>query len=843
VLSNVISGLIAVVVGAPVASVAATIQVPTDSPSIQAAIANADPGDSIVVAPGFYVENIDFQGKSITVMSSHGARFTHVRPSDPSQPTVIIHGATASGAVIEGFDVRGGDSNREIIQCWNQSHASVLRNVIQSNNGGDNCIGTLNDSVVIEGNIIAYNSQRRAISVGGGYAAVLDNTIYSNGDGVGFFASATGLVLNNIIVSNSEHGLAGQPGIAEYNLIWQNQDDYECDGCYPNNISASPMLLGATSGEFMLRDGSPCIDAGHPAPSYNDPDGSRNDIGALPRVPAGMLPWNVRIGHTVDGNYHVTDLTPFVIWTRYPSSVSQDGLELEFGTDMDWSVAELWSSGVRSVSFTGVDYEGPDLSPGTHYYLRLRLRSGGVWGEWREFDFRTNTLPTAPATVSPFDGDTMSAHPLVLTVLNAADADGDALKYQFVVYQDLELTVIASSRENISEQPDSTNSGTFAPLQTGSQYWWRARAHDGHQWGTWSDSATFRTRIPIRLAVPTSYPTIQSAIDSARHLDTVAVAPGDYQENVSFRGVSVCVIATGGPSVTRIRPNHPSGSTVTFGLGEGPRALWSGFTMLGGIAAQYIVVTNESSPEISGNVFRDYVAYGPDPVVIGCWHGSPLIRNNLFTNNGGVACVGNSYLGSARIENNTFVKNHRGFYTITGDGVAINNIVVQSTEYGIYGFFDEQDHNLSWGNSPDYDGGATPHPTNLSTDPWFCDPTNEDFSLSAISPCATSGSDGNYMGAFPVGCSFPVTCHCDCHGDPNCDSMLNIIDVVLTIDRAFGASSESNDSSCVLHGILVDGRTDVDCNGGTDLADVVKMIDVALRGAARESRFCAPCVE
>jgi hypothetical protein len=27
---------------------------------------------------------------------------------------------------------------------------------------------------------------------------------------------------------------------------------------------------------------SPCIDAGHPDPGYNDPDGSRCDIGALP---------------------------------------------------------------------------------------------------------------------------------------------------------------------------------------------------------------------------------------------------------------------------------------------------------------------------------------------------------------------------------------------------------------------------------------------------------------------------------------------------------------------------------------------------------------------------------
>ena len=32
--------------------------------------------------------------------------------------------------------------------------------------------------------------------------------------------------------------------------------------------------------DFNLQNGSPCINTGNPSSSYNDPDGSRSDMGA-----------------------------------------------------------------------------------------------------------------------------------------------------------------------------------------------------------------------------------------------------------------------------------------------------------------------------------------------------------------------------------------------------------------------------------------------------------------------------------------------------------------------------------------------------------------------------------
>ncbi len=89
-------------------------------------------------------------------------------------------------------------------------------------------------------------------------------------------------------------------------------------------------------------------------------------------------------------------------------------------------------------------------------------------------------------------------------------------------------------------------------------------------------------------------------------------------------------------------------------------------------------------------------------------------------------------------------------------------------------------------------------------------------------------------------CCFLVTesCQCNCHADPQCDGARDILDVVLTVNRAFRGAAPI--SFCPGHP-EVDGRTDVDCSGATDVIDVIKMIDVAFRGADPASKFCAPC--
>jgi hypothetical protein len=62
---------------------AATIYVPDDYTTIQAATDASANGYTIIVRPGTYVENIDFVGKAITVKSELGAAVINVQENSP----------------------------------------------------------------------------------------------------------------------------------------------------------------------------------------------------------------------------------------------------------------------------------------------------------------------------------------------------------------------------------------------------------------------------------------------------------------------------------------------------------------------------------------------------------------------------------------------------------------------------------------------------------------------------------------------------------------------------------------------------------------------------------------
>jgi hypothetical protein len=85
---------------------ASTINVPKDQPTIQAGINAANNGDTVLVAPGTYAENIDFLGKAITVGSSQGPRVTTITINAGCGVT-FDHGEGLN-SVLKGFSLKGG---------------------------------------------------------------------------------------------------------------------------------------------------------------------------------------------------------------------------------------------------------------------------------------------------------------------------------------------------------------------------------------------------------------------------------------------------------------------------------------------------------------------------------------------------------------------------------------------------------------------------------------------------------------------------------------------------------------------------------------------------------------
>ena len=178
-------------------ALAGEIRVPDDHLTIQDAIDASVNGDTILVAPGEYVEDIRYFGKAITVQSTDGPEMTVLRGTGAG-PTVTFKGREGPDSVLEGFTITGGtgfDVGGERygggIFCFRAS--PVIRgNIIEANNaelGFGGGIFCFRGTALIEENEIRDNPplpDDSRIRAGGGIAAlrsalvIRDNDIHDN---------------------------------------------------------------------------------------------------------------------------------------------------------------------------------------------------------------------------------------------------------------------------------------------------------------------------------------------------------------------------------------------------------------------------------------------------------------------------------------------------------------------------------------------------------------------------------------------------------------------------------------------------------------------------------------
>jgi len=93
------------------------INIPGNQPTIQAGINMAADGDTILVQPGTFVENIDFAGKAITVASllltTQDTTYisqTTIDGNSNGNSVVTFDQSEASAAVLTGFTLTNGSN-------------------------------------------------------------------------------------------------------------------------------------------------------------------------------------------------------------------------------------------------------------------------------------------------------------------------------------------------------------------------------------------------------------------------------------------------------------------------------------------------------------------------------------------------------------------------------------------------------------------------------------------------------------------------------------------------------------------------------------------------------------
>ena len=205
---------------------------------------------------------------------------------------------------------------------------------------------------------------------------------------------------------------------------------------------------------------------------------------------------------------------------------------------------------------------------------------------------------------------------------------------------------------------------------------------------------------PRVLEVPAGFASIQSAIDSARHGDTVLVAPGRYYENVRFKGRNVVVTSHFARTrdlrdieatvIDGSRPTHPDTATVVrFVNQEDSTAVIQGFSITGGKGTVWLdakdhhhfregggILCELSSPTIRFNYIQDNeaVAAGPGVVSAGgggirCGYAEPTITNNVIRRNRGRYGAGVVIFHSAAVIRNNLIAGNVGGEDYGGAGL------------------------------------------------------------------------------------------------------------------------------------------------------------------------------
>jgi len=294
--------------------------VPADYGTVQAGIDATIDGDTVLVAAGTYVENINFNGKNIVVTSSQGTDSTIIDGNQDGSvvtfengenSTAILSGFTitnGNGSGSEGYLSRGGgifcinssptlkdlnvDGNQTETSgagLWFGYSNSQLVDLVISNNsvvgeespaGGGISINYNSDltinNILVVGNEAVYGAGIELWS----YSKPLLNSVTivgntgSYGGGLLLSGGCHPTINNSILWGNSPHeimfGIVDQSDSVSiyYSDVSGGQDSILTNDNGEiiwglGNIDANPLFCGSDSGDFTLSENSPCFGAGY----------------------------------------------------------------------------------------------------------------------------------------------------------------------------------------------------------------------------------------------------------------------------------------------------------------------------------------------------------------------------------------------------------------------------------------------------------------------------------------------------------------------------------------------------------------------------------------------------
>lgn len=292
-------------------SVAGIINIPGDYPTIQAGIDSAQAGDTVLVANGTYIENIDFHGKKLLLTSNYFFSkdrmdiVNTIIDGNADSSTVSIQSNEPEGTMLVGFtiqnglgtgnwpNVRGGGvhisggANPTIKHCIIHSNESVgnsnrgagiyansdfayisncevFNNVAQTGGGimiGNGANGTVVDSCNVYG-----NDTYSALTIAYSQFIKINRTLVHHNSRVGLrnFATDSVTVTHSVIANNGDKGVSNESNASQVYLVNSFVGFNAAENIAFDTSRAGNMVLAEFSNIIGGRDtlyfGTGCID-------------------------------------------------------------------------------------------------------------------------------------------------------------------------------------------------------------------------------------------------------------------------------------------------------------------------------------------------------------------------------------------------------------------------------------------------------------------------------------------------------------------------------------------------------------------------------------------------------
>ena len=404
------------------------INVPADQPTIQAGIDAAVNDDIVLVQPGTYVENINFNGKNITVASLYyttqdiayisqtvidgNQNGSVVTFESGEESTAVLSGFTiinGSGKIVSGMPRGGG------IYCYNSSptvkNAIISGNILNGDNPRGGGIFCEESSMIINETEITDNTLSGLYPRGGGISCRINgNPLISNvtisgnyvtggtthaASGGGISMVSSNPFLNNVIIANNtvvdfspnintgggiEMIASSSPNLVDV-LIYENTSE---SGGGIRVASSSPSLQNVTitrnnaesGGGIFCSSGTPVL--------INSIlwDNTPQEISYYTGVLVTATYSDIQGGWTGEGNidndplfvnpangeYYLTEYSPCIDAGDPNSSYDPDGTIADMGAfyfDQTQSTLIVDFSADQTIIVEGTEIQFTDLSTGS----------------------------------------------------------------------------------------------------------------------------------------------------------------------------------------------------------------------------------------------------------------------------------------------------------------------------------------------------------------------------------------------------------------------------------------------------------------------------------------------